>query len=80
MTPRPCHWRIENSLHWVRDVTFGEDASRIRTGNAPRTMATLRNLAIGMHRRAKSANIAKSLREHRRDTTTVLRLFGIQTT
>jgi len=74
------HWRIENGLHWVSDVTFGEDSSRIHAGNAPRTMATLRNLAIGMHRQAKSTNIAKSLREHRRDTTTVLRLFGIHPT
>ncbi len=31
------HWAIENKLHWVRDVTYGEDGSRVRTGNAPRT-------------------------------------------
>jgi hypothetical protein len=30
------HWAIENGLHWVRDVTFGEDASQVRTGTAPR--------------------------------------------
>ena len=30
------HWRIENQLHYVRDVTFGEDASQVRTGAAPR--------------------------------------------
>ena len=40
------HWHIENRLHWVRDLTYTEDHSRVRTGNAPRVMATLRNLAI----------------------------------
>ena len=39
------HWRIE-ALHHVRDVSFGEDASRVRTGNGPQNMAMLRNLAI----------------------------------
>jgi hypothetical protein len=39
-----AHWTIENKIHWVRDVTLGEDASRVRTGNAPRVMATLRIL------------------------------------
>jgi transposase-like protein/predicted transposase YbfD/YdcC len=38
------HWHIENKLHWVRDVTYQEDKSLIRTGNAPRVMATLRSL------------------------------------
>ena len=40
------HWSIEDSLHWVRDVTLGEDSSQIRTRNGPRVMASLRNLAI----------------------------------
>lgn len=39
------HWRIE-ALHHVRDVSFGEDASRVRTGHGPQNMAMLRNLAI----------------------------------
>ncbi|WIX88976.1 transposase family protein [Amycolatopsis sp. DG1A-15b] len=39
------HWEIENRLHWVRDTAYREDASRVRTGTAPRAMATLRNLA-----------------------------------
>ena len=42
------HWGIENNLHWVRDVDFGEDASRIRTGHAPQVMAAFRNLAISL--------------------------------
>ncbi|MBQ0951345.1 transposase [Streptomyces sp. RK76] len=41
------HWSVE-ALHHVRDGTFGEDASRVRTGTAPRALATLRNLAVGL--------------------------------
>ena len=33
------HWHIENRVHWVRDVTFGEDLSQIRTGSAPQVMS-----------------------------------------
>ena len=61
------HWTIENTLHWVRDVTFTEDASRVRTGTAPRAMATLRNLAIGALRLAGITNIAAGLRHIGRD-------------
>jgi predicted transposase YbfD/YdcC len=38
------HWAIENKIHWVRDVTFGEDASQVRTAARPRVMASLRIL------------------------------------
>jgi predicted transposase YbfD/YdcC len=38
------HWQIENKLHWVRDVTYQEDKSLVRTGNAPRVMASPRIL------------------------------------
>jgi len=48
------HWSIENSLHWVLDVSFGEDQSRIRKGNGPENMAILRHCAINMIRRYKS--------------------------
>ena len=40
------HWGIENGLHYVRDVTMGEDASRVRRGNAPQVLAALRNAVI----------------------------------
>lgn len=62
-------WGIENRLHYVRDVTFREDASRIRTGSGPRVMATLRNLALGMMRAAGHINIAAACRhyQHCRD-------------
>lgn len=73
------HWHIENRLHWVRDVTYGEDASRVRTGTAPRTMATLRNLAISALRTAGNTNIAQALRAMARDITRPLNLLGIPT-
>ncbi|MBK6870740.1 MAG: ISAs1 family transposase [Kineosporiaceae bacterium] len=44
------HWGIENRSHWVRDVTFDEDRSRVRTANAPHVMATLRNTARSLTR------------------------------
>ena len=56
------HWRIENSLHWVRDVTFDEDRSQIRTGSGPRVMASLRNLVISLFRICGCTNIAQFLR------------------
>jgi hypothetical protein len=56
------HWRVE-SLHWVRDVTFREDNCQLRTGAAPRTLATFRNLAIGTYRLAGRANVAHARRD-----------------
>ena len=55
-------WHIENKIHWVRDVTFDEDRSRIRTGSGPWVMATLRNLVIGLLRLLGIDNIAAGLR------------------
>ncbi|MEU9992632.1 ISAs1 family transposase [Streptomyces sp. NPDC048045] len=55
-------WTIENRLHFVRDTTFGEDASKIRTGHGPENMATLRNLAINTLREHGHRNIAAGLR------------------
>ena len=57
------HWAIENSNHYVRDVTFQEDASRIRSGAAPQAMATMRNLAIGIMRLGGKSNMAEGLRD-----------------
>ena len=56
------HWSIENGLHYVRDVTIAQDASRIRTGSGPRIMSSLPNLAIAVLRRAGYTNIAQGLR------------------
>ena len=61
------HWTIENQLHWVRDVSFSEDASNARTGSLPRVMTGLRNLAIGALRLTGHANLAAALRHSGRD-------------
>jgi predicted transposase YbfD/YdcC len=57
---------VENKLHWIRDVTMGEDASQISTGGGPRIMAGIRNLVIGLLRLAGHTNIAKALRHNAR--------------
>jgi predicted transposase YbfD/YdcC len=56
------HWHIENKLHWVRDVTFDEDRSTVRSGRIPQVMATLRNTVIGLLRLLGHTNIAKACR------------------
>lgn len=61
------HWAIEVKLHWVRDVTYCEDHSQIRTGAGPQVMATLRNTAISILRLNGHTNIAAALRHHSRD-------------
>lgn len=48
------HWAIENSLHWVLDVTMNEDMSRVRKDNAPENLATLRRIAINMVKKDKT--------------------------
>src|SRR6266511_233977 len=71
------HWTIENGLHWVRDVTFAEDASQVRTGTAPQVMASLRNLVIGALSQAGPVNLAAALRRHARDPHRPLATLGI---
>jgi hypothetical protein len=71
------HWDVENRLHWVRDVTLGEDASRVRTANGPRVMASLRNLAISTLRIHKWTNIAAGCRWAGSDQTRPLLLIGL---
>jgi predicted transposase YbfD/YdcC len=69
------HWEIENRLHWVRDVTYQEDKSLVRTGSAPRVMASLRSLAISLLRIGGHANIAAANRHHARDPQRTLTLL-----
>lgn len=56
------HWGIENSSHYVRDVTFGEDRSQFRSGHGPQILAALRNLAITLIHRQGSSQIAATRR------------------
>lgn len=67
------HWAIE-TLHHIRDTTYAEDVSRLRTGNAPRVMATLRNTAISLLR---LTGIVKALRHNSRNPYRPLQLIGV---
>jgi predicted transposase YbfD/YdcC len=71
------HWAIENGLHYVRDVTFAEDASQVRSGTGPQVMACLRNLVIGTLSRAGPVNLAAALGYHARDPARPLATLGI---
>ena len=73
------HWTIENKVHWVRDVTLREDASRVRTGPRPRIMATLRNLAIGLIRQAGHTKIAATIRTIKHDPALLMAILGLKT-
>ncbi len=72
------HWGIENRLHWVRDVTLGEDASQVRTGSAPEVMAALRNVVLALLWNAGCTNIAAGLRQNGWQSGAGLRLLGIR--
>jgi hypothetical protein len=61
----------------VRDVTFTEDASQVRSGTAPQVMACLRNLAIDVLCRAGPVNLTAALRFHSRDPHRPLATLGI---
>jgi predicted transposase YbfD/YdcC len=60
------HWRIENSLHWVLDVTFGEDLSRLRKGHGAKNMAIVRHFALNLVRQIDDRRSIK-LRRKRAD-------------
>jgi len=57
------HWKIENGLHWVRDVTFGEDKCQVKKGHGPQNLAAFRNIVISLLRLAGYQEIAPTLRE-----------------
>ena len=52
------HWSIENQLHWILDVTFGEDNSRIRKDNAPENLAVIRHIALNLLKLDKSSSVS----------------------
>jgi predicted transposase YbfD/YdcC len=71
------HWGIENRLHWVRDVTFGEDQCQVKTGHAPQNLAAFRNAAISLLRISGRREIAATLREFAYQPRKLLRFLGI---
>lgn len=72
------HWQIENSLHYVRDVTLGEDACQVRVDHAPANLAACRNAALNLLRQAGSTNVAAALPRHAMYPRQALALLGIQ--
>ncbi len=71
-------WCIENSSHYVRDVTFGEDRCRMRTGNAARVLATFRNLAISIiHLAGGDETVAQTLRRGVINPRPLFQAFGL---
>ena len=56
------HWRIENNLHYVRDVTLGEDACQVCRGAAPQVLAALRNVAVHLLANIGTDNHAQAVR------------------
>jgi hypothetical protein len=71
------HWPIAHRLHWPRDVTLGEDACQVRSGQAPPVLAALRHAVVGMLPRHHVANLAAALRANAwSGPTAVLGLLG----
>ena len=71
-----AHWGIE-SLHWVRDVTFGEDKCQVKKGNAPQNLAAFRNATISLLRSCGHTEIAATLRHFSRKPLKLLTFLGI---
>jgi predicted transposase YbfD/YdcC len=75
------HWGIENALHWVLDMSFGEDQSRIRKKNAPENMAIMRHVALNLLQAAKLKR--QSIKRLRKmagwDNPTLQRILNTQT-
>jgi predicted transposase YbfD/YdcC len=71
------HWGIENRLHWVRDVTMGEDLCQVRLKNAPKNLAALRNTTLNLLRLHSFSNIAETCRHFSWHPEQALALLGI---
>jgi predicted transposase YbfD/YdcC len=72
------HWTIENRVHYVRDVTLGEDACQVNVGNAPRVLAALRNAILNLFRCCGWQNIGDAVRFYATKVTHALGLIGYQ--
>lgn len=72
------YWGVENKVHYVRDVTFGEDKSRIRTFPLPQILASARNLAINLYRNAGFSNMAQAQRKCQFDLDHLLSVFRMK--
>ena len=77
-----AHWSIENRLHWVLDVTFGEDASQIREDPAPQNVSLLKKIVLNRLRLDTTGQAKTRLRQKRKiaawDDDTRANILGIQ--
>lgn len=71
------HWGIENKLHYVRDVTLGEDSCRVRKGSAPQVLAAVRNAVIHLLAGVEAASRAAALRRLNNHPEEALALLGL---
>ena len=70
------HWTIENRVHYVRDVTMGEDANQTHTGKAPHVLAALRIAILNLFRHHSWNNIADAFRHYNASVKEALDLIG----
>ena len=70
------HWGIENKVHYVRDVTMGEDAGQASRGSTAQALAAVRNALLGLLRHARWTNIADALRTDAVSLDAALQLIG----
>lgn len=71
------HWGIENKVHYVRDVSLGEEAGQVRVGNAPQALAALRNGLLTVLRSTGVTNIADALRHYAASLPDTFALIGV---
>lgn len=71
------HWGIENRLHWVRDVVFGEDACRAKVGHSPQNLAALRNASLNLLRLSGVKEVLSTLRHFTMRPLDLMTFLGI---
>jgi hypothetical protein len=71
------HWKIENELHYVRDVTLGEDACRVRSGAAPQVLAALRNALVHLLAGVDAESCPAAIELLQVNPTQAMKLIGV---
>lgn len=77
-----AHWQIENQLHWMLDVNFGEDNCQARKDNAPQNLSLLKKIVLNLIRADTTDNVKTSLRQKRKraalDDNIIMRMLGLR--